>query len=1289
MTGTTFATGHPWANGLRRTFLWTASCLLAVSGMAVSSASAQAADPAFVGLVALALEPEVAQQLKLDPEVVGKLEKLADERETAALELALEIKNLPADERAARLKPFVAESERLGLAELTAEQRTRLAQLRIFRGGLATLGEDEIAEQVGLRPEQRAEIGKLLQSRSAELAKGTSQERDQARLRYERELAGKLTREQRTAWDRLAGLAAGKPAATSTAKVPAAGDEKTTPATPSEGRNPRTRTPAGKPAAGDTSEAEEMPRPGSTGPAGEKKLKFNFRFAPWKEVLDWFATQADLSLILDAPPPGTFNYTDSRTYTPEEAIDLINGVLLTKGYVLVRRERLVLLLNLEDELPDPLVELVTPEQLDQRGRFELVRCLFPIKKLTPEDAEKEISKLIGPQGKVMTLAQSRQLLIRETAGRLRVIRDLIAAVEDPDANRNDKLTVIQLKHMTTDELLAAARPLLGIPENINSMPDGTLRISPDAAGSRLLVSGKSEWVAKLEEIATLLDVPSAKSAESKMVEEPQLEIYPCGGADPNAVLQVMQTLLAGQTEVRLAIDPKTGNLVALATLQQHATIRVTLAQMQKDASDVEVFALRRVDPQIVMVAINKLYGGDEKTSGAGAPKVESDPAARQLFVRGTPAQIAQVRSLLEKMGESDTSPAAEEVTDRGMVRTYPLTGRNAENLLQQLETIWPNVRPNRIRIVRTSGDGGPSAFKVRRLGDDETESPAGNREPAMTPEMLEMRQLLGPDFPLDSLRGLLPRERLRRPAEAAPPAEGTRPSTPALPPRTKPALPAKPPEAGDKPTTPPAAPSAPATPRNAARERNPWLQLVAWQNPGSGTPPAPPAPPAATPTPPAAPGTPPAPPPGTEGQPETPTVKPVEVRPPSKKYIPPIRARETKKGDSSSEEGAEVVISVQSGGITIVSRDTEALDAIDSLIAQLSEGAMGSGKEFTVFYLKYASAPAAGALVQEILAGGGDTGASGGGGGGGSLLGDLASTMMGDMGGGLLGGLLGGGGGGGGASALTSGGPISITSDARLNALFVRASAMDLELIEELLRLIDREASPENVQLSAPARFIPVFNTSAEEVATVVRQVYANRLAADANQARQPSPEDFLRALRGGGGRGGQGNRQEAKSEPAKATIGVDSRSNSLIVSAPEPLFLEIKAMVEQLDEAAEANRDETMRVVTLKSANPQLVQRALSSITAGKAKPSTTTTTPGAAGAPAPGGAAPAGGFQPQQMQDEIRRRIEAFNSQQGGGGGFPGGGFPGGGFPGGGFPGGGGGRGGFGGRGGRGGGR
>ena len=90
---------------------------------------------------------------------------------------------------------------------------------------------------------------------------------------------------------------------------------------------------------------------------------------------------------------------------------------------------------------------------------------------------------------------------------------------------------------------------------------------------------------------------------------------------------------------------------------------------------------------------------------------------------------------------------------------------------------------------------------------------------------------------------------------------------------------------------------------------------------------------------------------------------------------------------------------------------------------------------------------------------------------------------------------------------------------------------------------------------------IPVYNTQAEEVANVVRQVYQDRLVTASGTGggfNQPNPAQFIMALqaaRGGRGRGAAAEaRRAAAEEPVKMSIGVDARTNSLVVSAPDAL---------------------------------------------------------------------------------------------------------------------------------------
>jgi serine/threonine protein kinase/protein involved in polysaccharide export with SLBB domain len=75
------------------------------------------------------------------------------------------------------------------------------------------------------------------------------------------------------------------------------------------------------------------------------KFRFRFHSAPWKNVLEWFAKQADFSLEMHEAPAGTFSFSDNRDYTFPEAIGLIDEVLATEGYVLVPRGRVLMLVN--------------------------------------------------------------------------------------------------------------------------------------------------------------------------------------------------------------------------------------------------------------------------------------------------------------------------------------------------------------------------------------------------------------------------------------------------------------------------------------------------------------------------------------------------------------------------------------------------------------------------------------------------------------------------------------------------------------------------------------------------------------------------------------------------------------------------------------------------------------------------------------------------------------------------------------------------------------------------------
>jgi type II secretory pathway component GspD/PulD (secretin) len=163
----------------------------------------------------------------------------------------------------------------------------------------------------------------------------------------------------------------------------------------------------------------------------EQKLRFQFREQSWSDVLQWFARQDNLTLVMDRAPPGTFTYSDNRSYTPTEAIDLLNSVLLTKNFTLLRRDRMLTVIELTADIPIELLPRIKLEELPSRGSFELVSVLFPLGKRPVDAVTKEVQPYLSSYGRAVPLPQSKQLLVIETAGKMQTINLLIASVPEP------------------------------------------------------------------------------------------------------------------------------------------------------------------------------------------------------------------------------------------------------------------------------------------------------------------------------------------------------------------------------------------------------------------------------------------------------------------------------------------------------------------------------------------------------------------------------------------------------------------------------------------------------------------------------------------------------------------------------------------------------------------------------------------------------------------------------------------------------------------------------------------
>lgn len=1114
--------GSPLARTIEcQAFAWRVIALIAAIVVSVGHNGVRAADPTFVGVLALAVDDEGARLLGLDDETREKLLQLIAAREDQVQQLVLEIKDLSDQEKQARLAPFVVESERLGRELMTVEQRDRLSQLRLSRAGMVALADDEVGRLLGVTPEQKESLQKLLAARSAEMTRGGEVQRRITHESYERRLRAVLTDQQLGEWERLAGLGAGQVRSrTSATPTVAPRQGSKDPAGPGN----QSETPADDRASHDATTTDATD--GDPGvEASDRPLRFSFKGgATWREVLEWLAEQADLALHLDDVPEGTLDYTDTRTYTPDQAIDRLNRFLIKSGYILIRSGNLLSVINLEDakdrpDLIDVLVGYVPLNELDRHGDYEVVKCLFPLVRMEPTAAVTEFSPLCTLT-KPIALTNSKQLLITETAGKLRAIRDIIRTVENPQGDR-ESVKEFVLQHISADDLLKAVRPLLGLEEDAVSNDD--ISVSTDTLGTRIFAVGKAEKLEIIGNLVQKLDHDPAKGAGPATMqrEVPELLGHPVGAANLQMVYDVLQTMLAGR-DVRIAKEGSSNAIVVLATQSVHRLVDETIAKLAGEAVDFEIIDLKGIDPQYVVTLINQMFGtvapkadGNQAaaaaTSNSDAPRVDADPVNMRLFVRGKKSQIVAIKGMIEKLGQTNTM-------NRGRTRLLPYQGADALRALETVKRFWPAENP--IQIFAPGADGADSSVREVDL------SPPKPRETTPGPDLTP-----APDAP--ELRAPETR-RGRRDTDKK--AGGREPSPAEVP-------------AGDRTTARPPASSRvvltglfdetnvqetnPDTHSSTAVDQNPAPQEPAIQKPAAEKPAAPP-----------------------------------------------------------------IIIQMTPQGILIQSDDLEALNRFEEIFRTIAGPQDGPfGRQLAVFYLKYALAEDANRLLAELL--GGKTSTSGSGGG---LVSQVTSNVL---GGGLLGLMAGGGGSTSSGSTVVSIGSTTIVPDARLNRLIVQGTAADIANVESHLRVIDKEGSITDVETRGIPHIVQLEYTTADEAARLIREAYASRI--EGNQQRNQNPQvELFRAL----ANRGNAQQQNQNQEP-KMTLAVDARSNSLVITAPEPLFREVAALVRIIDRQG-AQPTETYTVKSLKKANGAYVSRVVGNLFAGQVITSGNNSRPG-----------------------------------------------------------------------------
>ncbi len=206
-------------------------------------------------------------------------------------------------------------------------------------------------------------------------------------------------------------------------------------------------------------------RPDSSG-----RVRVNFRNQPWPKIMEWLADISGMSLDWRELPGDYLNLVTRDSYTVEEMRDLINQHLFHRGFTMIRRGEVIMVVNLEKVDPG-LVPRVSLEDLDHLPDFDFVRVSLVLDWILAEKAAEEFKAYLSPRGKLIALPTTNRIEAMDAVVNLRELARLLREEQSPKGQER-LVREFVLQFARAEETAKQLEDLLGTKQRGLALPPG-------------------------------------------------------------------------------------------------------------------------------------------------------------------------------------------------------------------------------------------------------------------------------------------------------------------------------------------------------------------------------------------------------------------------------------------------------------------------------------------------------------------------------------------------------------------------------------------------------------------------------------------------------------------------------------------------------------------------------------------------------------------------------------------------------------------------------------------------
>ncbi len=438
-------------------------------------------------------------------------------------------------------------------------------------------------------------------------------------------------------------------------------------------------------------------------------LAFNFKDAPFEQVLDFFSRESGLPIIREANPPNaTMTFISAKKYNFDEALSILNLNLKMHNLHLRREDNFLYLATLEGSFqkPTPILNGQVDESVpDDR----IVTVTIPLSNALAPIVSEQIKPLIGSYGGVQAVPAQNMLIVTETAGQVRRLSEIIRAI-DSEKPLDSSTEIFPLRHTDPQTVVNALKALIGerikkviIDKNgkqrvVEEETVPQVQLYPDARTNTVLVTGAKARIETVRELIALLDVPEGAGAGEQEMMTFALDAITSEEAARH--LNALFSAIPEQRRPRVLALTEVNKVTVVAPPSLLLQARALLSEIDPDAGGGEqdptrvarTIRLEHVDARSVEQVVGGLLTPRQRRQVRWAST--RDP--RSLLVVGGPGDVAAFEELVRGI---DVAPES-----RPEVRLVEITAPDPHGLLERTRRLYDELDRDDEGALRTTID---------------------------------------------------------------------------------------------------------------------------------------------------------------------------------------------------------------------------------------------------------------------------------------------------------------------------------------------------------------------------------------------------------------------------------------------------------------------------------------------------------------------------------------------------------------------------------------------------------